>query len=302
MKKKKWLVILGAAAFLLTSLAGVSFYGKKQLMRELKAVESSSELMESKTQVVHQEKLADQDTSKTQLDNSKKSNNIELRGKQKKQKVLGTQKTIIALDPGHQGPGIDMSGMEENAPGSGIMKQRNNSGTTGRYSGIPEYQLNLDIALQVKAQLVQRGYEVVMSRENNDTAVSNRERAIQANESGALFCVRIHANGSEDPESYGALCLIPSQENPTAGNLYDKSFKLASDILECYCEETGFENRGVQVNDTMTGINWSQIPVVILEMGFMTNEREDTLMAEDTFQKTMADGIVQGIEKYCTEK
>ena len=48
----------------------------------------------------------------------------------------------------------------------------------------------------------------------------------------------------------------------------------------------------------MTGINWSQIPVVILEMGFMSNENDDLQMADEAFREKMVAGIVDGIEKY----
>lgn len=275
MERKRGLVILAATTLLMMILTGISFCAKEKLQWRLKAAEADIRLSEAHRQIKDQEQA---------------------------EIVSVPQKTVIALDPGHQGPGVDMSGMEENSPGSGVMKQRNNSGTAGRYSGLAEYQLNLDIALKVRERLSERGYDVVMSREDNETAASNQDRARQANESGALLCVRIHANGSESPESSGALCLIASQENPAAGSLYDESSKLAADLLQSYCESTGFENRGIQVNDTMTGINWSKIPVVILEMGFMTNEREDMLMADEDFQEKMADGIAQGIEKYCAER
>ena len=50
------------------------------------------------------------------------------------------EKPLIAIDPGHQGPGVDMSAQEPNAPGSEVMKMKATSGTSGAYSGIPEYQ------------------------------------------------------------------------------------------------------------------------------------------------------------------
>ena len=275
MKGKRGLVILAVMALLIMILTGISFCAREKLQWKLKAAQADLKLSETHRLMKTQEKT---------------------------ESVFVPQKTVIALDPGHQGPGVDMSGMEENSPGSGVMKQRNNSGTVGRYSGLPEYQLNLDIAFKVRERLSEHGYDVVMSREDNETAASNQDRARQANESGALLCVRIHANGSGSPDSSGALCLIASQENPAAGSLYDESSKLAADLLQSYCEATGFENQGIRVDDTMTGINWSQIPVVILEMGFMTNEKEDMLMADENFQEKMADGIAQGIEKYCAER
>ena len=51
----------------------------------------------------------------------------------------------------------------------------------------------------------------------------------------------------------------------------------------------------------MTGINWSQVPVIILEMGFMTNQQDDMQMADPEFQQKMAEGIANGIESYIRE-
>lgn len=205
---------------------------------------------------------------------------------------------LIALDPGHQGWNVDMSALEANAPGSEVMKAKATSGTSGRFSGIPEYQLNLDIALMVRDRLQEQGYDVIMTREDNDTAISNAERATLANEAGADISVRIHANGSEDSSANGALVLIGSGENPYVGALYDSSYRLGESVLNAYCNATGMQNLGIQTNDTMTGINWSQIPVVILEMGFMTNEQDDSNMADETYRVQMADGIVAGINAY----
>ena len=58
------------------------------------------------------------------------------------------------------------------------------------------------------------------------------------------------------------------------------------------------QNLGIQTNDTMTGINWSKIPVVILEMGFMTNEQDDNNMADESYREKMAEGITAGINAY----
>lgn len=205
---------------------------------------------------------------------------------------------LIALDPGHQSSSVDMSATEPNAPGSSEMKRKATGGTQGQYSGVPEYQLNLDIALMVKEALMEQGYDVVMTRNDNETAISNAERATLANEAGADISVRIHANGSEDSSVNGALVLIGSQNNSYVGNLYDESYLLGETLLNSYCEITGMKNLGIQTNDTMTGINWSEIPVVILEMGFMSNQQDDLNMADETYRQKMVEGIVKGINKY----
>ena len=84
--------------------------------------------------------------------------------------------------------------------------------------------------------------------------------------------------------------------------LYDDSNILSQFILDAYCDATGFENRGVTYADNMTGINWSTIPVTIVEMGFMTNESDDLKMSDPDFQDTMASGIADGIDAYFAEK
>lgn len=218
-----------------------------------------------------------------------------------KEAIQKSKGILIAIDPGHQSPEIDMSGLEPNAPESGEMKVKATGGTTGVFSGIPEYELNLEISLLLRAELEDRGYDVIMTRENNNTAISNSERARLANDAGADISVRIHANGSEDQAVNGALVLIGSEENPYVGDLYENSLKLGTAVLDSYCQETGMNNLGVQTNDTMTGINWSDIPVIILEMGFMTNEQDDLNMADDDYRIRMAEGIANGIDAYYSE-
>lgn len=205
---------------------------------------------------------------------------------------------LIAIDPGHQAFSVDMSGKEPNAPGSSVMKTKASTGTTGRFSGVAEYELNLDISLLLRDALEELGYEVIMTREDNETAISNSECAQLANNAGADICIRIHANGSDDSSVAGALAMVASAQNPYVGHLYEESRRLSDCVLSAYCEETGLRNRGVQITDTMTGLNWSQIPVMILEMGFMTNQSDDLNMADPAFRTTMVQGIVNGIEAY----
>ena len=47
-------------------------------------------------------------------------------------------------------------------------------------------------------------------------------------------------------------------------------------IVYSYCQATGFRNRGVYITDDMSGINWSTMPVTIVEMGFMSNPCDDS--------------------------
>ncbi len=137
-----------------------------------------------------------------------------------------------------------------------------------------------------------------MTRTSHDVNISNMERAQYAASVGAEISVRLHANGSSNPAVSGALALAPSAANPYVAGIAASSQSLSSKVLSGYCAATGMANKGVQANDTMTGMNWCTMPVTIIEMGFMTNPSDDANMANPDFQKKMAKGIADGIDAY----
>ncbi len=208
---------------------------------------------------------------------------------------------MIGIDPGHQSFSVDMSEQEPLGPGSSEMKAKASTGTAGDYTGLPEYQLNLDVSLKLRDILEDRGYQVVMTRTDNDTAISNKERAEYVAEMGAEIYVRIHANSEGTHTVSGALGMAPSPDNPYVSGLSSQSQLLSQCILDSYCEATGFKNLGVDYYDNMTGINWSTVPVTILEMGFMSFESDDRQMSDEAFQEKMAEGIADGIDEYFRE-
>lgn len=207
------------------------------------------------------------------------------------------EKKVVCIDAGHQQKAIN--DLEPNGPGSTDMKKKLSSGTQGVVTRIPEYQFNLDISLMLKEELIARGYEVVMIRETNDCPMSNAERAVYANQSGADIFVRIHANGSTDPNVTGILCCAPTTKNYylTEENIA-QSRTLSRLIVDEMCRVTGAVNRGLYSVDTMTGINWCEIPVTIVEMGYMSNADEDRLMATDAYREKLVQGIANGIDAY----
>lgn len=246
--------------------------------------------------IKHQGIIKENDSSDYQVDND--NSDIFISENETTESFNPRKDITIAIDPGHQAPSVDMSATEPNGPGSSVMKAKATGGTTGKFTGVGEYELNLTIAKKLKNKLSTLGYEIIMTREDNETAISNMERAQLANNMHANVSIRIHANGSEDSSTNGALVLVGSQNNPYVGQLYDDSYKFGEMVLEEYCNNTGMKNLGVQTNDTMTGINWSEIPVIILEMGFMSNEIDDKNMQDNAYQEKMVEGIVNGVEKY----
>lgn len=208
--------------------------------------------------------------------------------------VKGKKK--IGIDPGHQQYGN--SNTEPVGPGSKTKKAKVAGGTRGTATKVPEYKLTLSVAKQLKTELWNRGYEVVMTRTKHTVDISNKERAVQINNSGADICIRLHADGAASSQAKGASALYPSTENPYVASLSKKSAKLAQAVLKAYCKSTDIKNRGCIKRDDLTGTNWSKIPVIVLEMGFMTNPSEDKYMQTKAGQKKMVSGIADGIDSY----
>ncbi len=205
---------------------------------------------------------------------------------------------VIGIDPGHQAhPNYDQ---ELISPYGTDTKAKVSAGTYGRFTGVREYVINLQVALKLKANLEALGATVIMSRESHDVDISNAQRAVMMNSIPADCWIRIHANGSTDASKEGMFFLIP-----THGSMYTndpsvqtKSSQLASCLLSSTLSTTGAVNLGITQRSDQTGFCWSSIPVCTIEMGHMTNEKEDNLLVSDEYQEKIAQGLANGFLEY----
>jgi len=204
-------------------------------------------------------------------------------------------KKLVVIDPGHQRRGN--SAKEPVGPGATETKAKVTGGTQGTTTGIPEYQLTLQVSFKLGAELEKRGYAVLYTRTTHDVDISNSERAAIANTANADAFIRIHANGSTNAAVSGAMTICQTPSNPYNGDLYTASRALSGNVLDELVNATGCRKEYVWETDTMSGINWCSVPVTIVEMGYMTNPDEDVVLNTESYQDKIVQGIANGIDR-----
>lgn len=202
----------------------------------------------------------------------------------------------VVIDPGHDELGNPQT--EPIGPGSDVTKIKDGGGTRGVLTGTPEAELVLDVSLRLRTLLRRAGVRVVMTRAvTSGVSMGNIARARIANEAQAALFLRVHADGHRDPRVRGTHILVPALRRGWTDDIYAESRRAANAILPELVRRLGFPSRGISEHADFTGFNWSDVPVVLVELGFMTNRLEDRALARAAIRRAGALGMCRGVQR-----
>ena len=192
----------------------------------------------------------------------------------------------IVIDPGHGG--ID--------------------GGTGDAKDILEKDINLDVGIKLKKELLVEGYKVIMTREKDESLedfsninASRYRRDLDArkniiNENQPLAFVSIHVNSSPKPSSNGVK--IYHFPNSTEGRRLAENLKESIDeyVYKKYLKDENLQTE-ILVEDYYI-LRETKYPGVLIEIGFITNPEEKKLMKSKKYKEKMAYAIKMGIVEF----
>ena len=181
-------------------------------------------------------------------------------------------KKVIMLDAGHGGT---------------------DPGALGKLNGktVNEKDLTLSITYKVKAILDSNGYKTAMTR-TGDTLPSLSERPQMANDKDCALFASIHINSAEDESASGTEVYYSEENNGDEFGLTSQEF--ATNVLDGMLKYMKSNDRGIRMANWAV-IRRSNMPAVLIEVGFISNEKELKLMCSDDYQNKVARGIAEGI-------
>ena len=202
---------------------------------------------------------------------------------------------VVVIDAGHQGQGD--SSLEPVGPGSSQKKAKVADGASGAYAPHAESAVNLQVALKLRSALQARGVKVVMVRTSQDVNISNSQRAAIANKAHAALFIRLHCDGVSSKSTHGFSTLIPASNHWTSP-IVSASAKAGRLVHSATLKATGAADRGVVNRGDLSGFNWSKVPTILVEMGFMSNAAEDRALTSSAYQNKLATGLANGTVAY----
>lgn len=214
----------------------------------------------------------------------------------------GAGRTVV-IDPGHNGANGENPSIinAEVDAGFGQRKACNTTGTSTN-DGYAEHRFTWAVAERVTALLEAQGVEVVLTRDSDDgVGPCVNERARIGNESGADAVVSIHGDGSAAGDR--GFYAMTSERLPAGEEIGAASRTLATAVRDglvaAGAEPSNYLGAdGLWERDDLAGLNLSQVPTTMLELGNMRDGEDAAFMRSDAGQDLLAAGIAQGVLDY----
>jgi N-acetylmuramoyl-L-alanine amidase len=205
--------------------------------------------------------------------------------------LAGGQPPVVVVDPGHDlraNPATEPIG-----PGSSVGKIKDGGGTVG------EPQVVLAVSLRLRSLLERAGVRVVITRTRTaGTSLGNVARARIANRADASLFVRVHADGSGDPARRGTHTLYPAWHRGWTDDMAAPSVRAARLVQAELVRALGFPDLGLDRRGDITGFNWADVPAILPELGFLTNEADRRVLTSPSGQTRAAFGLCRGVLRF----
>ncbi|MDK2920308.1 MAG: N-acetylmuramoyl-L-alanine amidase [Candidatus Petromonas sp.] len=156
---------------------------------------------------------------------------------------------------------------------------------------IKEKDVVLEVSLKLKKLLEKAGFKVYLTRED-DSYIGLYDRTTIANELGADAFVSIHVNAHPRSDVDGVQVLY----YPDGQERDNKTF--AAIMRDALCEGLGARNRGIIERPRLVVTRETKMPAVLLELGFLTNSREEKLLSTSEYRTKAAEASYKGIIEY----
>jgi N-acetylmuramoyl-L-alanine amidase len=202
---------------------------------------------------------------------------------------------LICIDPGHGTPPAVGAQREPIGPGSRTLKVKDGGGAPG------EAAVVLAIARRTRALLLTRRYRVAMTRTGPTFRYGNGGNVARAqfcNRRRAALMLRIHADGSADSSRRGVATLYPALRRGWTNDIFGPSRRAARVVQRALARATQAPDLGTVVRSDLTGFNWADVPVVLVETGFLSNQAERRLLHSSDYQERIARGLAKGVTAF----
>ncbi len=176
---------------------------------------------------------------------------------------------LIVIDPGHGGK---------------------DPGAIGKLTGVYEKTLALKSSLMLKKELEKEGFKVYMTR-STDEYISLYERANMANELDADLFVSVHINAHTNSDANGVEVLYSPYTT-------QHSDLLAKAIQKYLVKDLGATNRGIVPRPNLIVIRETKMAAALVELGFLSNKREEELLQQDWYMDKAVKAVKKGILEF----